>query len=373
MTSKERMLRALNREKPDRLPATVHQWQDYHLARYMGGMEAGAAFAACGLDASIQYWEPGGQFWAPYRDGAVAHTPEWRETVVTVDANPEERRVRHRIETPGGTLTYETGSNPMTVWVTEPMIRRAEDIELLRRYQPVPRLDRARIRGAYDALGDAGILRGFVWGDQSGCWQHACCLAGTETMILKTADDPAWVHAFMRILLEKKLEFIDQSLRGTPFDLIETGGGAGSDTVISPRLHAEYCLPYDRELHRALHAVGLRTTYHTCGGMMHLLDHIVANETDASETLSPPGVGGNVVDPGRVRQALGGRVALIGGMDQFNVLTTGSPEAIRSEVHRLFRGFGPEGGYILSACDHFFDAPPDHLRVMAEAARECVY
>jgi hypothetical protein len=27
MTSKERMLRALAREKPDRLPVTVHQWQ----------------------------------------------------------------------------------------------------------------------------------------------------------------------------------------------------------------------------------------------------------------------------------------------------------------------------------------------------------
>ena len=27
MTSKERMMRALNREEPDRLPVTVHQWQ----------------------------------------------------------------------------------------------------------------------------------------------------------------------------------------------------------------------------------------------------------------------------------------------------------------------------------------------------------
>ena len=33
------MLRALAREKPDRLPVTVHQWQKYHLDTYLGGVE----------------------------------------------------------------------------------------------------------------------------------------------------------------------------------------------------------------------------------------------------------------------------------------------------------------------------------------------
>ncbi len=44
MTSKERMLRALAREKPDRMPATIHQWQEYHLDTHMGGRDALAAF-----------------------------------------------------------------------------------------------------------------------------------------------------------------------------------------------------------------------------------------------------------------------------------------------------------------------------------------
>jgi uroporphyrinogen-III decarboxylase len=60
-------------------------------------------------------------------------------------------------------------------------------------------------------------------------------------------------------------------------------------------------------------------------------------------------------------------------MDQFNVLTTGTPERIRPEVRRLFEGFGADGGYILSASDHFFETPPENLKVYAEAARECEY
>jgi uroporphyrinogen decarboxylase len=373
MTSKERMLRALNREKPDRLPVTIHQWQDYHLQRHMGAMDALAAFKATGLDASIQYWEPGGQYWAPCAEGVVEHTPQWIDVVRVIDPHPDNRLVHHAIHTPGGTLTYATGGNPMTVWITEHLIKRPEDLELIRKYMPTPRLDRKKIGAAYDALGEAGLLRGSIWGDQAGCWQHACCLMDTQELILKAADDPGWVHALLQVLLEKKLRFIGESLAGARFDVIETGGGAGSDTVVSPRMHAEFCLPYDRQLHRALHDAGQKSTYHTCGGMMHILEQILANETDVSETWSPPGVGGNIDEPASVRRTLGGKVALIGGMDQFNILTRGTTAEIRAEVQRLFVGFGADGGYILSACDHFFETPPEKLRAFAEAARECAY
>lgn len=235
------------------------------------------------------------------------------------------------------------------------------------------RLNQRAIAAEYDRIGDAGILRGFVWGDQAGCWQHACCLISEEELILEAVDNPEWVHSLLRALLEKKLRFVEESLVGAEFDLIETGGGAGSDTVISPKMHAEFCLPYDRQIHQALHAAGHKTTYHTCGGMMYLLDLVVQNGTDASETLSPPGVGGNITEPEKVRAVFGGKVAMIGGMDQFNILTSGTPDAIRRETHRLFEGFGPNGGYICSASDHFFETPVDNLKSFAKAAKACVY
>ena len=94
---------------------------------------------------------------------------------------------------------------------------------------------------------------------------------------------------------------------------------------------------------------------------MHMLDLIVANHTDASETLAPPGVGGNITEPEKVRSVLGGKVAMIGGMDQFNILTSGTAGEIRRETHRLFEGFGKNGGYICSASDHFFDTPVDKV------------
>ena len=114
-------------------------------------------------------------------------------------------------------------------------------------------------------IGDRGILRGFVWGDQAGCWQHAACLIDMGELILKAVDQPDWVHELLGILLDKKMRFIE-SMEGAKFDLIETGGGAASSTVISPKFHEEFCLRYDRPMHDALHELGFKVTYHTCGG-----------------------------------------------------------------------------------------------------------
>ena len=373
MTSKERMLLALSRETPDRLPVTVHQWQRYHLEKHMGGMDELSAFRACEMDAAVQYSGAPGRYWLPDTRCCADTTPHWRHTVEVVRPDPLDQSARHRIETPEGELTYRTGSNPQTTWITEYPIKRAEDVDLIEKYMPVPLLDKQRVAAAYDELGDAGILRGGVWGDQAGCWQHACCLMDVQELILEAIDHPERVHRLLGVLLEKKLRFIEDSLTGAKFDLIETGGGAGSDTVISPAMHREFCLPYDRRMHRAVGAAGLKVTYHTCGGMMHILDQIADNEADASETLSPPGTGGNITDPAAVRDAFAGRLAMIGGMDQFNVLTRGTPERIGTEVRRLFEGFGPEGGYILSVSDHFFETPRANLVAYAEAARQCTY
>src|SRR4030042_1934338 len=100
MKSKERMLCALERGKPDRVPVTIHQWQQYHLDTYMDGMNALEAFRATGMDASIQYFEAMGQFWIPEAEKYALQTPQWQDQITVVDPNPDRKLVHHRITTP---------------------------------------------------------------------------------------------------------------------------------------------------------------------------------------------------------------------------------------------------------------------------------
>jgi uroporphyrinogen-III decarboxylase len=179
------------------------------------------------------------------------------------------------------------------------------------------------------------------------------------------------VHELLQILLAKKMQFI-ASMKGAKFDLVETGGGSASSTVISPDLHKEFCLPYDRQMHDALHDLDFTISYHTCGGTLGIEEMIVQNGTDASETLAPPSVGGNS-EPWELKQQVGNRIALIGGVDQFNTLTEGTKESIQQKVFELFEKVGHEGGYICSASDHFFDTSVENLVTFANAAKECIY
>lgn len=360
MTSKERLMLAIERGKPDRLPASIHQWQDHHLQIHMGGISDLEAFRKVGLDAQIQY---------PAEE--TENAKDWKVEAVVIGSEQDKKITRHSVQTPGGNLSYKTEGDQKTTWITEHMIKRDEDIYLIEKFMPVPELDPGPVAEKYDEIGDDGILRGFVWGDQGGCWQHAACLCDISDLIMATYDKPDWVHALLKILLDKKLRYIE-SMKGAKFDLVETGGGSGSSTVISPKIFREFCLPYDRQMHEALHDLGFRVTYHTCGGTLGIEEYIVETGADVSETLAPVSVGGNQ-EPWEFKEKVGDRIALIGGIDQFNVLTAGSETAIRQKVLELFEKVGGGGGYICSASDHFFETPVENLMTFADAARECIY
>jgi hypothetical protein len=323
------------------------------------------------MDAAVQYFEDMGQFWLVTADFAKFSTPQWRDEVTVVSSDPDNRVYHHTIRTPEGTLTYRTAGDRKTTWITEYLVKRDDDIDLVRKYMPVPSLDPAPLARVYDEVGDRGIVRGFVWGDQAGCWQHAACLMDISDLILKTVDSPGWVHEFLGILLEKKLQFVER-MRGAKFDVVETGGGAGSSTVISPEIHRTFCLPYDRKLHDALHELGFTVSYHTCGGTRGIEELIIQNGADASETLAPVSIGGNQ-EPWEMKDKVRGRIALIGGFDQHSVLTRGTHKEIADQVQLLFRTVGHDGGYILSCADHFFDTPVENIAAYANAARTCIY
>ncbi len=364
MTSKERMMLAINRQKPDRLPVTIHQWQPYHLKKYMNNMTDIEANRACGLDASITYFE-----------AVEEPSSQWKITT-KVEQLPDYYITHYQIETPKGILTMKKGTNPMTTWVMEHLIKEPEDIYLYQQFSPIPKFNKAGAQKVYDQLGDDGILRTFLYGYQGGCWQDACELFGVEPLIMATFDDPDWVHEFMKILLDKKLTYIDENIANTAVEVVETGGGASSNTVISPAIHEEFCLPYDSKMHEAIRGIGKKSVYHTCGGMTKIGHLLIQNKADISETFSPTGVGGDIETDEQATalyQTIHPVQAIIGGMDQFNILEKGTKEQIEKEVARLFRLYGQDGGYIMSASDHFFEAPPENIKHFAQAAKAYQY
>ena len=111
-------------------------------------------------------------------------------------------------------------------------------------------------------------------------------LYGVVELIMETYEDPLWVRELLEILKRRKLESI-ASMEGAQLDLIELGGGDASSTVISPKIFAEFVAPYDTQLIAEAHRVGQEVVYHTCGGMMPLLEQVAGMGPDAMETFAP--------------------------------------------------------------------------------------
>lgn len=385
MSHKGRLLTALKRGKADRLPVTTHHLMQYFLDKYLGSVTNQAFFERFDLDAITWavYHKPNdalGDYYDPLqgKPGFLEARRVWSEHWQTYAEDVSTagcRSARYRFVTPKGTLTMATQSNDQTTWVVEPAVKEKSDIELIGNYATQPLCDVDAVNRLAEEYGDRGLVRSHVacfdvFG-QPGTWQDACCLYGTEQLILATFDDPHWVHEFLRILFRRKQTYI-QSMAGAKLDLIELGGGSASSTVISPKVFDEFVAPYDSELIALGHAAGQRIVYHTCGGMMPILERVAALQPDAMETFTPPGMGGDV-DLGAAKQRVGDKVCMIGGFDQFHYLSGCTPEETRAAVRRCFAAAGAGGGYILCPSDHFFDADIKLIEAYADEAHRCVY
>ena len=384
MSSRQRLLTALDRGTPDRLPVTTHHVMEHFLRKCLGGASNLEFFDHFGLDAI--HWTVAhrpdasvGEYYDPlqgplgFLETRRIATDQWRVFAEEVP-HPQYATTQFRFVTPDGELTTVLQANEYTAWVAERLIKNRRDIDLIEKYATAPKCDVGAINREAAAFGDRGIVRGHVccfdvFG-QPGCWQDAACLVGIEELIMATYDDPLWVHRLLGILQRRKLAFV-RSLKGAAYDLLELGGGDASSSVISPAIFERFVAPYDAAIIEAAHAAGQRIVYHTCGGMMPILEQVAAMNPDAMETFTPVGMGGDA-DLAEAKRRIGKKVCMIGGFDQFHYFKDCTPEQTRAEVRRCFEAAGREGGYILSPSDHFFDAQPALIQAFAEEARCCV-
>jgi hypothetical protein len=366
MNSRERLLTALSNETPDRLPCQVHSWMEFYLKKHLGGRDQYQAY---------EYFK--GMDWVIYEG------PRWifdskdleRWQVKSTDIGPDSsgnRRVREVITTPGGDLTLARTFTDITVYETEYILKAEHDFELWDKYAPVPaRCDWSTVREAKRRTGDRGIVRGGSFGfGQGSPWQDFCMLYGTQEAIMAAMEEPEWVHRVLGSILRKKLRAIEVAGK-FELDLVETGGGAGSSTVISPDMHREFCLPYDRQQHAALHAAGTKIVYHLCGGVMPLLDIVAENGADGLETMTPPDMGGDC-DLAQAYKQVGDTLFFIGGFDQNKGFEHGTPETAATLVRSCHKAC-PEGGYICSPSDHFFSGAPENVQAFVDEAGRCRY
>lgn len=380
MNSYERFLAAMRGEMPDRVPAAswlgmplllqlIPGVQTYtELFRLMIDDPLSSIVAVqerLGLDPMVltQQLHPGEVI--TYPDILFTWPAEamrdWQETRAVIGQEADHQVVRRTVRTPEGSLSYTYRLDDHARSTFEHLLKREEDLELLH-YRPDPRLlNIDRLTRMVRLVNKHAVFHHVT----PGTWDEACQLRGINHLALDMFDRPAWVHRLMRLITDQQVRLMAR-LAESGIETInynETWVGFG----ISPAAYREFILPYDTEVVQAIHAAGMRVSYHNCGRARRLLELHADTGADALETLTPAGRSGDV-DLADAKARVGDRITLYGGFNE-RALYEGTPADVTAEARRCLEAAAAHGRYILRATGQIMAASPGNIEAMTEAVR----
>lgn len=154
--------------------------------------------------------------------------------------------------------------------------------------------------------------------------------------------------------------------------LFVTGTDFGMQTgpFISPQTYRDLYKPFHKQLNDWIHQhTSWKCFIHSCGSVTALLPDFIEAGFDI---LNPVQTSAAEMDPRRLKEQFGDRITFWGGgIDTQKTLPFGTPEQVKAEVRERIRIFGPGGGFVFNTI-HNVQAriPAANLVALYEAVRE---
>ena len=146
--------------------------------------------------------------------------------------------------------------------------------------------------------------------------------------------------------------------------------GTQRSELISPELFSEMIKPHYKRLCDWVHAnTHWKTFLHSCGCIHEYIEQWIEAGIDV---LNPVQISAARMEPTRLMDKFGGRIVFWGGgCDTQKVLPLGTPEEIREHVRQNISIFGAKGGYVFTQVHNIqADVPSENIEAMLEAAYE---
>ena len=187
------------------------------------------------------------------------------------------------------------------------------------------------------------------------------------------AGGAARVHRFLDALVEIHLKNLEKFLGavGPYIDVINFGDdlGAQNGPQISPRMYREFFKPrHARMWARAKQLAPAKVMLHCCGAVRPLLPDLIDAGLDV---INPVQISGRGMNPEGLKRDFGKDLAFWGGgCDTQHVLPCGSPEEVREHVTANVRALAPGGGFVFQQVHNILaNVPPENIIAMYEAVR----
>jgi uroporphyrinogen decarboxylase len=144
--------------------------------------------------------------------------------------------------------------------------------------------------------------------------------------------------------------------------------GMQEGTFVSPQVYREMLKPRHKRMVDAIKSRSdAKIFLHSCGSVYAIIQDLIEIGIDV---LNPVQVAAKNMEPERLKKEFGDRLAFWGAIDTQHVLPFGTPDEVRAEVRRVIDCLGKGGGYIVASVHNLQrEVPPENIIAMFDEAR----
>jgi uroporphyrinogen decarboxylase len=378
MTSRERLLKALDHDVPDRVPIDLGGNQTgIHKNAYAGLARAlGLPAEAPIMDAVQQLARPSEavleRFHVDTRYVAAGPAESWKGGIVQAT---RDGRLWHDLTDEWGVRWSMPDDQSLYMDISRHPLAGAT-IRDLADYPWPKGNDPSRFAGLRERALELrqrtpyAVISGISGVVYETCWY----LRGLEQWFIDLKTDPAFCAALLDRTLTFWLDWFRLFLveAGDVVDVIMIGddlGGQGGP-LFDPKIYRELVKPrHERLVWHIRRGTSAKIWYHTCGSCLAFIPDLIDNGIEILNPVQTSARGMEVVD---LKRRFGHELVFWGGgCDAQRVLARGTAAEVAAEVRRNLAAFMPGGGYVFAGIHNIQgEVPPENVIALFDTAYE---
>jgi uroporphyrinogen decarboxylase len=348
MNRRERIISAIKREQPDQVP--LYDLVDHSgvLSRF-GGEKLTLENAKTVVPRATQKFLDTTRIWLPEAPGKRLDVHGF--TFERVDWW-NEWKLQAPYQDQSGLIAFLKG-----------------DIERLEAWQPAdPAKEMAELKAWQERFGDVVLPASMA----SEALQDAYILLDIEKFIYFEQDEPdllaRWIDTWHQATL-RRLQAEGNRSDYSPVAWIFADIAYKNHLMFSKRyLKSHGYFHRLAEIMDIYHSQGLLVIFHSDGDITSIVPELIEAGADAIAPVDIPAG----MDIARLKEDFGQQVAFVGGFD-LDLLSHGTPEAVREEARRVIKIAGKGGGLVLgSSSEEIYETvPEENILALWETTWEC--
>jgi len=341
----ERVLAALRREEPDRVPLGEFLVDPPAKEAFLGKHVGDSLIRADEYDvaADVEFWHTAGYDYmhlAPNYLGLFEGGWNIQESDYSVyDDGPVQKAWMEEhtsvLRTPQDVAEYPWPS--------------AQDVDL------------SDIVRAGELLPEGMMLTSGTWG----IFETTRQLVGFEAALMAIYDRPGFLESVLERVGTFLFELFQRVVQLPKVGAVWFADDLASiDTYfVNPDWYRANLFPWMRKYGEVAASKGLPLIYHCDGNIWDVLPDVVDCGFSALQPIEP-----KAMDIVEVKRQYGGHLCVIGNIDLGGCLTMGTPEQVADEVRTRIREVAPGGGYIVGSSNSVTNyVPLDNYKAMLQA------